>query len=43
MSILKVFAIPFAIIIDSVIAVAYLATSLFTNNEKLDEEEDNYD
>ena len=34
---------PFAIIVDSVIAVAYLAASLFTDNKKLDEEEDNYD
>lgn len=43
MSILKVFAIPFAIIVDSVIAIAYLASSLFTDNKKLDKEEDNYD
>lgn len=43
MSILRVLAIPFAIIVDSVIAIAYLAASLFTNSEKLDEEEDNYD
>lgn len=43
MSILKVFAIPFTIIVDSVIAIAYLAASLFTDNKKLDEEEDNYD
>ena len=43
MLILKVLAMPFAIIVDSVIAVAYLAASLFTDNKKLDEEEDNYD
>lgn len=43
MSILKVFVIPFTIIVDSVIAIAYLAASLFTDNKKLDEEEDNYD
>lgn len=43
MSILKVFAIPFTIIVDSVIAIVYLAASLFTASKKLDEEEDNYD
>lgn len=43
MSILKVFATPFAIIVDSVIAIAYLVASLFTDSKKLDEEEDNYD
>ena len=43
MSILRVLAIPFTIIVDSVMAIAYLATSLFTSSEKLDEEEDNYD
>lgn len=43
MLILKVLAIPFTIIIDSIIAVAYLTVSLFTNSEKLDKEEDNYD
>ena len=43
MLILKVFALPFTIIVDSVIAISYLAASLFTNSEKLDEEEDNYD
>lgn len=42
MSILKVLTIPFTIIVDSVIAIAYLAASLFTDNKKL-EEEDNYD
>ena len=43
MLILRVLSIPFTIIVDSVIAIVYLAASLFTNNEKLDEEEDNYD
>ena len=43
MLILRVLAIPFTIIVDSVIAIAYLAASLFTDNKKLDEEEDNYD
>ena len=43
MSILKVFAIPFTIIVDSVMAISYLAASLFTSSEKLDKEEDNYD
>ena len=33
----------FTIIVDSVIAIAYLAASLFTDNKKLDKEEDNYD
>ena len=43
MLILRVLAIPFTIIVDSVIAIVYLAASLFTSSEKLDEEEDNYD
>lgn len=43
MSILKVFAIPFAVVIDSIIAIVYLAASLFSDSEKLDKEEDNYD
>ena len=43
MLILKVFAIPFAVIIDSAMSIVYLAASLFTDNKKLDEEEDNYD
>ena len=43
MLILKVLAIPFTIIVDSVIAIAYLAASLFSDSEKLDKEEDNYD
>ena len=43
MFILRVLAIPFTIIVDSVIAIAYLVASLFTDSKKLDEEEDNYD